>query len=55
MYTSCASSPCHNNGSCTNVAFSFECLCPAGYNGDRCENKGNKNLTQSSAYMLCKF
>ncbi|XP_028416064.1 IgGFc-binding protein-like, partial [Dendronephthya gigantea] len=38
--TPCASAPCYNGGSCTNVGHnSFECRCPAGFLGDRCEMK----------------
>ena len=35
--TPCASAPCYNGGRCTNVGDSFECRCPAGFLGDRCE------------------
>ena len=39
--TPCASAPCYNGGSCTNVGLdSFECRCPAGFLGDRCEIEG---------------
>ncbi|CAB4021859.1 von Willebrand factor-like, partial [Paramuricea clavata] len=35
--TPCASAPCYNGGSCTNVGDSFECRCPSRFLGDRCE------------------
>ncbi|XP_028410566.1 IgGFc-binding protein-like [Dendronephthya gigantea] len=36
----CASAPCYNGGTCTDIdSSSFECRCPAGYIGARCENK----------------
>ncbi|XP_028410565.1 uncharacterized protein LOC114533262 [Dendronephthya gigantea] len=38
--TPCASAPCYNGGTCTDIdSSSFECRCPAGYIGARCENK----------------
>lgn len=51
--TPCASAPCYNGGSCTNVgSSSFECRCPAGFLGDRCETKGNGNLSTASGWCL---
>ena len=42
--TSCASAPCFNGGSCRNVGdSSFECICPFGFLGDRCELEGKGN------------
>ena len=43
--TPCASAPCYNGGSCRNIgSSSFECSCPAGFLGDRCEIKGKINF-----------
>ena len=36
----CASSPCVNGGNCKNLKKSFQCTCPAGYKGNRCQIKG---------------
>ena len=38
----CASDPCQNNGSCTDMVNAYECSCEAGYNGTHCEN-GNSS------------
>jgi hypothetical protein len=36
----CASNPCQNNGTCTDVGTdSFECTCPEGFEGIICEGK----------------
>ena len=40
----CDSGLCENGGECLNVGDSFECKCPSGYSGKRCENKGMKKL-----------
>ena len=36
----CGSSPCQQEGNCTDLVNSFECSCPAGYDGTTCENGG---------------
>ncbi|CAJ0918182.1 unnamed protein product, partial [Mesorhabditis belari] len=33
----CASSPCQNNGTCTDFGAIFKCVCARGWTGDRCE------------------
>ena len=33
----CASSPCHNAGTCTDIVNGYTCACAAGYNGDNCQ------------------
>jgi hypothetical protein len=36
----CASNPCQNGGTCTDVGTdSFECTCPEGFEGTTCEGK----------------
>ncbi|CAH3047091.1 unnamed protein product [Porites lobata] len=34
---SCVSSPCYNNGSCTNLDVGYNCTCSVEYSGERCE------------------
>ena len=38
----CDSNPCVNNGTCNDRINGFNCSCPPGFNGSRCE-KGNHN------------
>ena len=33
----CSSSPCGNNGNCTDEVNSYSCQCDAGYNGTHCD------------------
>ena len=33
----CASNPCHNSGTCTNMNNEFLCTCAAGFSGKTCE------------------
>ena len=41
----CSPNTCHNGGACQRINdTSFECLCPPGYKGKRCEIKGTKTL-----------
>lgn len=39
-------SPCEHGGSCLNTPGSFDCLCPPGYTGSRCEADHNECLSQ---------
>ncbi|KAH0500242.1 Neurogenic locus notch-like protein 4 [Microtus ochrogaster] len=39
-------SPCEHGGSCLNTPGSFNCLCPPGYTGSRCEADHNECLSQ---------
>ena len=36
-YNGCASSPCQNNGNCTNQIASYNCSCAEGYSGRHCQ------------------
>ena len=42
----CASAPCQNGGTCTDVENGYTCGCAAGYIGDNCE-------TGMSTYFYC--
>ena len=33
----CLPNPCLNEGGCTDLVIGFDCTCPAGFSGDRCE------------------
>ena len=33
----CASSPCQNGGTCTDMVDGYNCTCAAGYDGENCE------------------
>uniref|UniRef100_A0A4W3GM10 EGF-like domain-containing protein n=1 Tax=Callorhinchus milii TaxID=7868 RepID=A0A4W3GM10_CALMI len=37
----CVSNPCHNGGSCRPMCDTFQCDCPLGFDGDRCQ-KGER-------------
>ncbi|KAK3101104.1 hypothetical protein FSP39_000952 [Pinctada imbricata] len=42
----CASDPCQNNGSCTDMVNAYECSCEAGFNGTHCEIDVNECFSQ---------
>ena len=37
----CASAPCQNSGSCTDIVNGYTCNCVDGYDGSNCENGNN--------------
>ena len=41
----CDSKPCENGGECSNVGDSFNCKCPPGYRGKRCQNEGMEEIS----------
>ena len=41
----CRSSPCLNDGSCTDHVTTFTCLCPSGYYGNTCELDADECLS----------
>jgi len=40
----CLSSPCNNGGQCTDLLASYECVCPAGFEGATCDLGKYKKL-----------
>lgn len=40
----CLQSPCENNGRCYHTSEGYQCQCPEGYSGRRCESKFNTAL-----------
>lgn len=35
----CASSPCYNGGSCTDLPQGYRCTCPSGFSGENCQEE----------------
>ncbi|XP_052760298.1 basement membrane-specific heparan sulfate proteoglycan core protein-like isoform X2 [Mya arenaria] len=44
QYNGCQRNPCLNGGECVaaNMKFGFSCICPQGYTGSRCEERGEQ-------------
>lgn len=40
-YNECESNPCSNGGTCLDRVGEFQCICPVGYAGSRCETQVN--------------
>jgi hypothetical protein len=38
-YNECESNPCSNGGTCLDRVGEFQCICPSGYAGSRCETQ----------------
>lgn len=38
-YNECESNPCSNGGTCLDRVGEFQCVCPVGYAGQRCETQ----------------
>jgi hypothetical protein len=53
--SSCASAPCCNGGTCRNVDSSFECSCPAGFMGERCEIEGKLKYKKNARDSILTF
>ena len=47
----CASNPCQNGATCSDLENGFECVCPFGYRGALCE-EGKTLETTSSVVMF---
>ena len=39
----CASTPCENNGTCTDLVADFQCACAAGFTGKNCSQSKWRN------------
>ena len=52
----CASDPCSNGGTCSDLVNKFVCNCPSGYGGVRCEAGRLKILKKSPHHgCFCSF
>ncbi|WAR15211.1 PGBM-like protein, partial [Mya arenaria] len=56
QYNGCQRNPCLNGGECVaaNMKFGFSCICPQGYTGSRCEERGEQcypNVPVTSPYF----
>lgn len=47
----CHPNPCQNGGACTELLFDFECTCPHGYHGKRCEGTENDISTKQIFHL----
>ncbi|XP_063426267.1 proprotein convertase subtilisin/kexin type 6-like [Mytilus trossulus] len=45
----CTSTPCQNNGTCTNNVYSYSCECPDGYSGTSCQTSSTADDDSSSS------
>ena len=48
----CSSAPCHNDGECINKGNSFKCVCPPGFKGRRCQQRGSQKINHLNNYLL---
>ena len=48
-YNECESNPCSNGGTCLDRVGEFQCICPSGYAGSRCETQ----VIYTSYYIIC--
>ena len=49
----CETSPCQNQGACTNTPGGFNCGCPRGLEGVFCEDLNRKeNTLQAQIYII---
>lgn len=47
----CVPGACHNNGTCSDRVGGFECKCPAGFVGPRCEGDINECLSNPCSFI----
>uniref|UniRef100_A0A1X7UPV7 Uncharacterized protein n=1 Tax=Amphimedon queenslandica TaxID=400682 RepID=A0A1X7UPV7_AMPQE len=48
----CSHSPCQNGGSCVSSDLTYSCVCPLGYSGDQCQEKGAA-ISQCPTSVAC--
>ena len=47
----CASTPCENNGTCTDLVADFQCACAAGFTGKNCSQSKWRNVFACETYF----
>uniref|UniRef100_A0A7E4UNF5 Cubilin n=1 Tax=Panagrellus redivivus TaxID=6233 RepID=A0A7E4UNF5_PANRE len=50
----CLNQPCENGGTCIDLIAKFQCLCPAHFNGKKCENRIDECALYSLSDIGCK-
>ncbi|XP_071161254.1 furin-like protease 1 [Mytilus edulis] len=48
----CISTPCQNNGTCTNNVYSYSCECPDGYSGTSCQTSADDSDSSTSTVAI---
>ena len=51
----CASNPCQNGGTCTDLTSSFLCVCPVGFIGDECQGKLSRTKLTNVEFSLVNW
>ena len=46
---------CHHGGKCINNAGSYRCVCPTGYEGNQCQNRGQFKVIKEALVTAAPF